>query len=427
MAYDYYPAVDENLLFSPAVRAANAKSSDFRNQVLPMTTVQRNNLVGVDLWDGRLIVNTDTDRINRYDLGTLSWAAVAEYAEMIAANNASDAAQWLQLGLRNKIRNGDMSVAQRGNGPYANNAYGIDGWTSSIVGAGLAVSRTVLIPASAPSVAALVANMTTACVAAGDQATLVARIEDVRTYSGQSVTLQFQAQTTVAGRILAVGIRQYFGSGGSPSATVDTPVVAQAIAGATFAKYTVTFTVPSVAAKTVGTAGNDYLEIRFSLGAGATNFASLGFANAAQGIQAIWQLVLTDVQLEAGAVATPFERLPQQMQLAWSQRYFVRYGGNVTGPLPFTGVNSGGGTSGYGTLIFPVIMRATPTAIYTSVAGFNAISTAIVAVSTMSTNSANPEALAISWSTTGSPGPVGCGLNIYSTLTTALIDVSSEL
>lgn len=84
MPYDLYPAVDETYNFPPVVRGALAKSLDLRNTVIPMTTVQRNNLVGVDLWNGRLILNTTTNRINRYDLTTASWLAVAEFNEINA-------------------------------------------------------------------------------------------------------------------------------------------------------------------------------------------------------------------------------------------------------------------------------------------------------------------------------------------------------
>ena len=76
MAYDLYPAVDEDLKFAPEVRAANAATPEFRSQVVPMTQTQRNNLSGAELWDNRLIFNTTTDRIDRYDEGSTTWLQV---------------------------------------------------------------------------------------------------------------------------------------------------------------------------------------------------------------------------------------------------------------------------------------------------------------------------------------------------------------
>ena len=84
MAYDLYPAVDEDYNFPPEVRQAIATAPETRNTVIPMTTTQRNNLTGTDLWDGRLIFNTDTDRINRYDVGTASWGVIADELDAIA-------------------------------------------------------------------------------------------------------------------------------------------------------------------------------------------------------------------------------------------------------------------------------------------------------------------------------------------------------
>jgi len=74
--YDIYPAVDEDFEFPPDVRAANAKTPEFRNQVIPMTQTQRNNLSGPELWDGRLVMNTTTKRIDRYDDDSDSWVTV---------------------------------------------------------------------------------------------------------------------------------------------------------------------------------------------------------------------------------------------------------------------------------------------------------------------------------------------------------------
>jgi microcystin-dependent protein len=73
MAYDRYPAVDEDFLFPPEVREANALAPEFRNQVVPMTQTQRNNLTGDELWNGRLVLNTTTNRIDRYDLSSTDW------------------------------------------------------------------------------------------------------------------------------------------------------------------------------------------------------------------------------------------------------------------------------------------------------------------------------------------------------------------
>lgn len=89
MAYDLYPAIDANYQFPPEVRGALAESSELRNTVVPMTTTDRNNLTAPELWDGRLIVNTTTDRINRYDSGTAQWYEIANAAEVLSLSGGT--------------------------------------------------------------------------------------------------------------------------------------------------------------------------------------------------------------------------------------------------------------------------------------------------------------------------------------------------
>jgi microcystin-dependent protein len=83
MAYDLFPGVDATYNFPPEVIAALVQNPSMRNTVIPMTQTVRNNLTGSGLWDGRLVLNTDTDRVNRYDLGTASWFILAEIADTL--------------------------------------------------------------------------------------------------------------------------------------------------------------------------------------------------------------------------------------------------------------------------------------------------------------------------------------------------------
>lgn len=85
MPYDLYPAVDENFDFAPEIRARLAVSAELRNTVVPMTETYRNNMPAGELWDGRLILNLTTDRVNRYDSGTASWKVLMEQADVDAA------------------------------------------------------------------------------------------------------------------------------------------------------------------------------------------------------------------------------------------------------------------------------------------------------------------------------------------------------
>jgi len=79
-------------------------------------------------------------------------------------------------------------------------------------------------------------------------------------------------------------------------------------------------------------------------------------------------LFITDVQLEVGSVATPFERRPFGTELALCQRYFEKTYAIATAPGANTGVgfvDFTSSTTGFGNVMFPlkfaVAKRAAPT------------------------------------------------------------------
>jgi hypothetical protein len=125
------------------------------------------------------------------------------------------------------------------------------------------------------------------------------------------------------------------------------------------------------------------LGVRFSLGCGSTYLGTSGaWASAAYfGATGQTQLVqtngatfyITGVQLEAGSVATPFERRPYGTELQLAQRYFQKSWAIETavGTATSLGVHIHGGsnvagTTGYisgGSINFKVNLRTTPTVV----------------------------------------------------------------
>jgi hypothetical protein len=260
---------------------------------------------------------------------------------------------------RNKIRNGDMGIAQRGAGPWTGDVYGLDGWYALSSGSKSIARSARQLPTVAlgPISGYFLGCTTSGQAAASDFTSVQQKIENVATFSGQQVTLSFLAFSASGTPKIGIEVQQGFGTGGSPSADVITTISAVTIS-TTLTRYNVTFTVPSVIGKTLGSNGNDYLMIWFWMSAGTTYTArssGIGVQNNT--------IYITDVQLEAGSVATEFERLPQQVQLAWCQRYFTRTpdnfaGGSVAPCLPL-------GTAASNTvvavpIVYPVPMRAAP-------------------------------------------------------------------
>lgn len=141
-----------------------------------------------------------------------------------------------------------------------------------------------------------------------------------------------------------------------PSSSTDTTITNGSLP-TTWTKYTITGTVPSNA-NNVG-----------------VQFGFAGLGNTASN-DAVWYEV-TQVQLEQGSVATPFEQRPIDTELSLCERYFQLW----RGPGGSTANQIGFGNGYNSTSVFPVIrykrqMRAVPTSIIANDLMLNDVTTA---------------------------------------------------
>lgn len=257
--------------------------------------------------------------------------------------------RYLLNGFRNAVRNGDMSIAQRGNGPFTS-GYTVDGWFPVFVGGAVSITRT---PASAGG-SALLVTAVSGQTATSHYADIRQYIEDVNTLNGKTVTLSFLAKAASGTPQMAVMLSQMFGTGGSSSVTTAVQVVTLS---STLTRYSATFVLPSTAGKTIG-ADDSQLRVIFRLSSG-TDYTSGGIPLQNN------TFTLTEVQLEEGAAKTPFERLPQQQQLAWCQRYFWHHQADVDPDTAWVG-HCISATAVYAPVKYPVTMRAVPTVVNTA-------------------------------------------------------------
>lgn len=266
----------------------------------------------------------------------------------------ANAAKLSGLGWRNWLRNPSMTVQQRGGGPFtAAGAITADGWIKAHTGG----THTVNVPKLPPSSTGRDSYLESTVVgqsASGDFAQIAQRIESVRSLAGRQVTLSFMA-SVVAPTTIGVEVRQSFGTGGAPSGDTLTAAGFVPITVAE-AAYSLTFTVPLITGKTLGTTpGSDYLELIIWQSAGtsyAGRASNIGIQNSS--------LNLWDFQLEAGADASPTEARAVAVELALCQRYFVRMG-SLTAVTRSLG--SGLVYSSTGAIIvmdLPVTMRTAP-------------------------------------------------------------------
>ena len=142
------------------------------------------------------------------------------------------------------------------------------------------------------------------------------KVEGVRTLAGKSATLTFYAKADAAKNIAFEGT-QNFGSGGSPSSAVTGIAVTTCSLTTSWQKFTIPITFPSISGKTLGSNGNDCIELAWWLEAGSTFNSRTNSLGQQSGTFDIAQ-----VQLEEGSIATPFEMRPKALELTLCKRYF---------------------------------------------------------------------------------------------------------
>ena len=229
---------------------------------------------------------------------------------------------------RNRIINGDMRIAQRGtsvSGDYG--FYALDRWRGYSASS-FPITQEVFtlgqtdVPNEPKNYLRVGAG--------GAVKALSQRIEDVRTGAGQTLTLSFYAKASTSFD-LVMGYTQYFGSGGSAGVggTFGTCSITTS-----WQKFEITFTLPSIAGKTIG----------------AGDFLQITFAEGGTYIPATTTFDITLVQLEEGAVATPFEHRQYGTELALCQRYYQKFYGFEDASMTYM----------RSTAYFKVSMRAAP-------------------------------------------------------------------
>jgi len=270
----------------------------------------------------------------------------------IAVNNITDTGGSTLLGRRNAIINGNFDVWQRGTSQTADGYLSVDRWRLTINATTQSVTQQAFtlgqtdVPYNPKY---YLRDVVTTASTAGSYAILQQNIEGVESFAGETVTLSFYAKAD-ASKNIAVEFVQSFGSGGSPSTVVTGISVTTVALTTSWAKYTVTADIPSITGKTLGTDGNDYLRVQIWLEAGSDFNARTNSLGNQSGT-----FEFAQVQLEAGSVATPFERRSVGEELALCQRYYSE--GTIRCVTSVYETNFAFLTP----IFYPVVMRDVPT------------------------------------------------------------------
>lgn len=238
----------------------------------------------------------------------------------------------------NRIINGAFDFWQRGTS-FTTAVYGADRWLNSLNGGTVTQSRQAFalgdtLGSNSPTY--FLRQTVSGQSAAAHYAITEQRIEGVRPYAGQTITVLGWARRSSGGGNMAVEGAQNFGTGGSPSAAVTAISPTTVTLTGSFAPFAVVMTVPSITGKTLGTDGNDYLRLLFWTSAGSDWNARTN----SLGIQTIG-VDLWGIHIKVGTHTTDAVSLYKQPELgpefARCQRYYqVSTTGRVTGQFYIT-------------------------------------------------------------------------------------------
>jgi hypothetical protein len=292
-------------------------------------------------------------------------------------------------GSGNAIINGAFEINQRGfTSSTANDAYGFDRWTTFLSDGTTTYSSQDFTLGAAPEAGyeakSFARLVTTGQTLSSASSWLRQKIESVRTFAGQTVTVSFWAKAGSGTPNIAVELSQIFGPSGSGASAVVNTYAGQVTLSTSWARHSVTVAVPSISGKTITTLDNLSLNLMVSAG---TDFNA---RSGSLGIQSntfdIW-----GVQVEAGSTATEFRRNANSLQgeLAACQRYYWR---SENGALAGAYSRQGNGpahssTAATPAIVLPVSMRARPTSVEFSNLSLNQhIGTAHITITSLTLN-----------------------------------------
>ena len=260
--------------------------------------------------------------------GALTGNLVA--TNVTASGVLSDPSGNVRAGRKNIFINGDFSVNQRGTGATTGGTYlTADRWKAG--------TTTLTFETVANDRDLSIANMLKVTSHTNGYGIIVQAAEDVRTTSGQNVTLSFWAKTANFSSF-RLELQQNFGSGGSGTVTVVDNASYFSVPNTGWNQYTATIAMPSISGKTVGT--SSYLNMVLGPNSGTSNGITY----------------YSEVQLELGSVATDFEHRSYGEELALCQRYYER--------VDYSAYASS--ATIYAACVFKVTKRAVPTMTFIS-------------------------------------------------------------
>jgi hypothetical protein len=311
-----------------------------------------------------------------------------------------------ELGMRNRIINGDMRIDQRNAGasvtPTSTNTYTLDRWSTLLSQASKFSVQQNAASVTPPVGFSKYLGFTSASaysVLTGDYFASVQYIEGNNvadlawgTADAQTVTLSFWVRSSLTGT--------FGGALRNGAGTRSYPFTYTINSANTWEKETIT-----IAGDTSGTWASDNtaaIGVQFGLGVGATYSGTAGawagtlYLSATGATSVVGTngatFYITGVQLEKGVTATSFDYRPYGTELALCQRYCVQWSGSG---VPYLIGQTNTAANCYSTI--PFAMRATPTSSFLSVSvNDSTVSNPVSAISGFTMNGSGGAFIAVS-------------------------------
>jgi hypothetical protein len=318
---------------------------------------------------------------------------------------------------KNKVINGAFDIWQRGTSfAAAGGIYTVDRWRAGTSdGSGtVTVSQQAFTAGTAPVSGyegSYFCRSDITVLGTATNYTLANRLEDVRTFANQTITISFWAKAD-SGRTVEMTVQQNFGSGGST--TVTTSAGTKTLT-TSWARYSLTVAVPSISGKTIG--AGSFTAIRFLID---------GASFSATTVLDIW-----GVQAEVGSVATAFQTATGTIQgeLAACQRYYYLHAtGNSTNPVPI-GVGSSYTSTNVSVIVpFKVNMRTAPTLDHTTGTNYYAgyRNSGISQFNSFTIDTASPQAVYM-YNNSQYTATAGQSVNVTTYSSSAILAFTAEL
>jgi len=234
---------------------------------------------------------------------------------------------------RNYLINGGFDIWQRGTSQTSSGYSSDDRWNNANSGSTKTHSRQAFTAGQTdvPN-NPMYYSRTIAASSAGvsNYVLKTQRIEEVSTFSGESVTLSFWAKADAA-KDMAISFKQNFGSGGSAQvAGIGAQKVSLSVS---WQKFEITVSIPSISGKTVG--ANSCLALYFWFDAGSDYNARTDSLGQQSGTFDVAQC-----KVEKGSAATDFLSREFAQELILCERYYEKTYAYNTNPGTATAIGS---------------------------------------------------------------------------------------